>query len=205
MKCIITTAAIIGLIGMTAGCGGGQTNSKDDADFASFMDALRQLETVEREDGIVTLVKSAVPVLGTGALALDQAEYGFEYMQNAGEYRKNVTVFGIEGFLDIGADSGKISVINFYMSEHASEFNQGEVKFIENIVSGFGDPDSINFHGEPQEDFGKIIAEFIDEDEFSDITFDSLWSGIDGTSHSFFLEKEFAMFKNRNLSYYIFK
>jgi len=204
MKNIILMATIIGLIGMTAGCGGGQSNNEE-ADLAPFLDTLQQLEAVEREDGIVTLIQSAAPMLGADAAALDKAEYGFEYMKNVGEYRKNVTIFGIEGFLDIGVSANKISTINFYMAEHATEFNQGEVKLIENIVSELGNPESINFHGEPQADFKSIISDFIDGDEYSDISFNALWNNVVGTSHSFYFEKEFAIFKNRNLSYYIFK
>ena len=181
-----------------------KTTINNGADFASFLETLRQLEKAERGDGIVTLVRKTVSISDSDASALDKAENGFEYMKNVREYRKNITLFGISGFLDIGVENGKISSVSFFMAEHAEKYNQGEMTLVENAVKAFGSPDSINFHGEPQTDFGKIKAAFMAEDEYGDIVYDSKWDNIAGAGYSFLLYKEFAMFKNRNLSHYIF-
>ena len=200
----IIIAAIAGALVFTAGCGGGQPQTIIEEDeFTKYLKTLQQLQDIERGDGILSLIEASVPVLGMSEEVLEKSD-SFDYMENVKEYRMNITLFGITGFLDIGVQSGEISVINYLMSEHASEYDQGEVKLLENVVASFGEPAAVNSFGEPEDSLESIKAEFAAEDEYADIKFDVTWENINGTDHSFRFEKEFAMFMNKNLSRYIF-
>ena len=202
MRQILMMVAMAGLIALAPGCGAKHEN--DGAGFPSFLDALKQLEETDRAGGIVGLVQSSVSMLGADSAALDQAEYGFEYLANAGVYRKDVIIFGISGFLDISVEGNKVSEINYYMSEHADGFDQDETGLLDNVISEYGSPASIHYHGEPLDDIQTIKDEYSEGDELSHIKYDCLWEDIDGKGHSFSIEKEFAIFQNKNLSYYFF-
>lgn len=202
MKRIIMVAAIAGLFALAPGCGA--KHSGEGAGFPSFLDALGQLEDVGRGDGIVALVKSTVPILGADPAALDQAEYGFAYMANTGEYRKDVVVFGISGFLDIAVLDNKVSAANYYLSEHADVYDQDEIALLDNVISEYGSPGSVLYQGEPLDGIERIKDAYREEDSLSSVQYDCLWEDIGGSGHSFCLEKEFSVFQNRNLSHYIF-
>ena len=202
MKRIVVIIAIAGLFALAAGCGA--RGGGKEAGLPSFLAALGELEEADRGNGIVALVRASASLPGMDAAALDRAENGFEYMENAGEYRRDVVVFGITGFLDISVENGKIKEANYYLSEHADGYDQAETRLLENVVSEYGDPASVLFHDEAIDGIERIKEEYSAEDEYSAIKYICAWENIDGENHSFILEKEFSMFQNRNMSRYLF-
>ncbi|MCL1896206.1 MAG: hypothetical protein FWG03_06660 [Clostridiales bacterium] len=202
MRHFIMMVAMAGLLALAPGCGA--KSESGGAGFSSFLDTLKQLENADRAGGIVGLVQGSVSMLGADSAALDQAEYGFEYLANADVYRKDVIIFGVSGFLDISVESGRISEINYYLAEHADGFGQDETGLLDNVISEYGSPSSIHYHDEPLSDIQKIKDEYSEGDELSHIKYNCLWEDIDGNGHTFSIGKEFAVFQNKNLSYYFF-